>query len=59
MKPLPNDICRCYGQDCDRKLICQRYMTIRIDAPNTVRSYSLSMMDDNGQCKAFIEVNEP
>ena len=53
---LPKDICRCYGEDCDRKLICLRYQTMKRDAPNIVRTYSLSLMDDDGSCKGFLEI---
>jgi hypothetical protein len=55
MKPLRKDICRCYGEDCDRKLECLRYQTIRVD-PVAVYSYSLSLMPECGECESFLPV---
>lgn len=30
-KPLPFDITRCYGQGCDQKETCRRFLSINLD----------------------------
>ena len=51
---LPKDVVRCYGEDCNRKEDCQRRFTMR-DDPVAIYSYSLSLIDDDGTCDAFID----
>ncbi len=57
MTPLPHDITRCYGYLCIKKQQCQRFTTMRIDPP-AVLSYVNSMIDEHGDCDAFIYVSK-
>ena len=52
-KPLPYDMHRCYGKECDKKDQCQRFLTIPIDDPRLL-SYVASMVR-NGVCNDMIE----
>jgi len=65
MKPLLNDICRCYGVGCDKKESCQRFLTIAIDPDMDdkghaiFRSYSATLIDKATLiCDSFLEVVE-
>lgn len=52
-KPLPYDMSRCYGDQCDKKEQCQRYLTMNLYEPGFL-SYVLTLMR-NGVCKDMIE----
>lgn len=52
-KPLLYDYSRCYGQYCDKKEQCKRYLTMKIDEPRLL-SYVLTFMHDD-VCDDFIE----
>ena len=47
---------RCYGQECDKKQKCKRYLTMAIDEPRLL-SYVLTMAR-NGVCDNMIEYNK-
>ena len=57
MTPLPNDYTRCYGYLCTKRRHCQRFTTMRID-PIATLSYVNSMIDENGDCEAFIDITK-
>jgi hypothetical protein len=52
-KPLPYDMSRCYGDQCDKKERCKRFLTMAIDEPRLL-SYVLTMVR-NGVCNDMIE----
>lgn len=52
-KPLLYDMSRCYGDKCDKKERCKRYLTMAIDDPRLL-SYVLTMVR-NGVCDNIIE----
>ena len=52
-KPLPYDYSRCYGDKCDKKEQCQRFLTMVIDEPRLL-SYTPPMIR-YGACDAFIK----
>lgn len=58
MKPLYNDITRCYVRDCPIKDDCLRYLTIAIDNDG-LYSYQSSMQDTEQyggkDCDYFME----
>jgi hypothetical protein len=50
MKPLLDDYTRCYGQGCEGKNSCWRYLTIKVDPPGVVLRYSNNLATD-GMCE--------
>jgi hypothetical protein len=40
MRPLPNDVARCAGEDCEERESCKRYLTIPYDADEGRYTYS-------------------
>jgi hypothetical protein len=56
MKPLNSDFTRCYGDGCPEKASCLRFMTMKIDPPNTVFSYALSLRrHPNETCESKLD----
>ncbi len=57
MRPLPNDYQRCYGQNCDIKTKCRRFLTIDIDALG-LYLYTATMreIDDEIECVELIRM---
>ena len=56
--PLPNDTARCVGEICDKKNICQRYLTIEIDGTDPYKWFmdaSIELNGDDTNCDFFIE----
>ena len=54
MRPLLNDMTRCYGHHCSKNKQCHRYTTMRVDPP-VILSYVKTMIDDQGHCESFIQ----
>jgi hypothetical protein len=52
-KPLPYDMSRCYGDNCDKKERCKRFLTMAIDEYRLL-SYVLTMVK-NGVCNDMIK----
>jgi len=43
MRPLSNDTLRCFGDECHEKESCLRFLTMRVDPPDTVLTYTLTL----------------
>ena len=56
-RPLNNDISRCVGSMCDKKNVCQRYLTIEIDTDpyKWFMDASIELNGDDTNCDFFIE----
>lgn len=57
-RPLNNDTARCVGEICDKKNICQRYLTIEIDNTDPYKWFmdaSIELNGDDTNCDFFIE----
>ncbi len=52
MKPLPNDVSRCDGEDCKEKETCMRYLSIALDSEQG--RYTFSFFDHHN-CTIKIE----
>ncbi|TPQ24906.1 hypothetical protein [Methylomonas koyamae] len=57
MTPLPADITRCYGKLCNQNQSCRRFLTIRIDPPESF-SYVTTAVNDNGECDSYIPLTK-
>ena len=58
MNLLRNDYQRCYGNNCDIKANCKRFVTIDIDVPG-LYSYAATMkeVDDEIECVELIRLD--
>lgn len=56
MTKLPNDVCRCYGENCEQRLGCLRLTIMSKETDIAVRPYSLCLSDNLArECEFFIE----
>ena len=53
--PLPVDMSRCHGHDCDQKEVCQRFKTMPMDNPGWLYSYVMTLRGEKNECDKFID----
>jgi hypothetical protein len=55
MRPLPNDVTRCPGEECEERETCMRYLSCALDPEDGVHSYSFF---DHKNCNNKINVKD-